>query len=166
MIVFQNYNKFQRANIDLEDYSVSTLLIPKSLMDDFLKRKAKCNGNTSSYFKSLLRRFRTITLSGLLPEPSKIKTEYQNTDLDLQKVNFRPRNSDWIELGELALAFGKSRCYMFIYLLKLDLLGLWKILVEAGLKKIVPTTTNFELESFILLNRVSNHFARGYHVKV
>ena len=33
-------------------------------------------------------------------------------------------NSDWIELGELALAFGKSRCWVFVYLLKLDLLGL------------------------------------------
>ena len=75
-------------------------------------------------------------------------------------------NSDWIELGELALAFGKSRCWVFVYLLKLDLLGLWRVLVRARLEKIVPTIPSLELTSFWTLQRVRQNFARGYHVKV
>ncbi len=166
MIVFQNKKEFTREKINEEDNTSSTLLIPAHLLKDFLKQKAKYHQNTSLYLRSLIRRFRSITHSGLLPDPIKIKAEYQEKKLELQKISFRPRNSDWIELGALALAFGKSRCWMFVYLLKLDLLGLWEILVRAGLKKIVPTIPNLELESFWKLQKVIHNFARGYYIKV
>ena len=81
-------------------------------------------------------------------------------------MNFRVGNSDWIELGELALAFGKSRCWLFVFLLKLDLVNMWRTLVEAGLNKIVPMIPSVELKVFQFLERVSYTFARGYHVKV
>ena len=55
---------------------------------------------------------------------------------------------------------------MFVFLLKLDLVGMWRSLVEAGLKKIVPMVTNLELTVFLQLDRISFTFARGYHVKV
>ena len=166
MIVFQNKNEFAREKINEEEDTVSTLLIPLHLKEDFLLKLEKHNGNASLYFRSLLRRHRTITHSGMLPEPEKIKTEYQVEGLHLQKFNFRPRNADWIELGELALAFGKSRCFVFVYLLELDLLGLWRVLVEAGLKKVVPTLPSLELKSFWKLRRIAHYFGRGYHVKV
>ena len=166
MITFQNKIEFIREKINEEDNSVSTLLIPEYLVNDFLKRKQIYHGNVSIYLGKLLRRFRTITHSGLIPEPIKIKTEYQEKQLNLQKVNFRPKNSDWIELGELALAFGKSRCWLFVYLLKLDLLGTWEILVKSGLKKIVPTVSNLELQSFWKSRKTLYNFARGYYIKV
>jgi len=166
MISFLNKNEFARKNINLEDASVSTLLIPKYLNEDFRSKTKKYKGNTALYLRSLLRRFRIVTHSGLIPEPEKLKTSYQERDLDLQKVSFKPKNEDWIELGELALAFGKSRCWLFVFLLKLDLVNMWQSLVEAGLKKIVPTVPNLELRVLHRLKRKSFTFARGYHVKV
>lgn len=166
MITFQNKNEFVRKNINLEENTVSTLLIPEYLNEDFRLKTKKYKGNVSVYLHSLLRRFRTVTHSGMIPEPEKLKTTYQERDLDLKKVSFKPKNQDWIELGELALVFGKSRCWMFVFLLKLDLVNMWRFLVEAGLKKIVPTVSNLELRVFQRLERFSYNFARGYHVKV
>ena len=110
MIVFQNSKEIARKKINEEDATVSTLLIPDHLMPGFLSKTKKYKGNVSPYLHSLLRRFRSVTYNGILPDPKKIKTEYQIGKLNLRKVNFRPRNSEWVELGELALAFGKSRC--------------------------------------------------------
>lgn len=166
MITFQNKNKFVRKNINLEENTVSSLLIPGHLNEGFRTKTKKFKGNTAVYLHSLLRRFRTITHSGLIPEPEKLKTTYQDRDLNLMKVSFKPKNEDWIELGELALAFGKSRCWVFVFLLKLDLVNMWLLLVEAGLKKIVPMISNIELRVFQGLERFSYSFAREYHVKV
>ena len=166
MITFLNKNEFVRKNINLEENSASTLLMPDSMYADFRLKTKKHKGNTALYLHSLLRRFRTITHSGMIPEPEKLKTSYQERHLDLKKVSFKPKNQDWIELGELALIFGKSRCWMFVFLLKLDLANMWHCLVEAGLKKIVPMVTNLELKVFYTLDRFSFTFARGYHVKI
>ena len=166
MITFQNKNEFVRKNINLEEDSVSTLLIPEFLIDDFRQKTKKYKGNTAIYLHSLLRRFRIITHSGMIPEPEKLKTTYQERDLHLKKVSFKPKNLDWVELGELALVFGKSRCWMFVFLLRLDLVNMWHSLVEAGLNKIVPMIPNLELRVFHRLERFSYDFARGYHVKV
>lgn len=166
MIVVRKNIEFSHDRIDEEEGTVSTLLIPKHLIKDFVLKKKKHKGNVSFYLRSLLRRFRSITHTGILPEPEKIKTEYQKKKLKLRKVNFRPRNSDWIELGELALAFGKSRCWVFVHLLKLDILGLWKVLVETRMNKVVPTSPRLELKIFWKLRRVLKHFARGYNVRV
>lgn len=166
MITFLNKNTFVRKNINLEENSVSTLLIPEFLLEDFRLKTKKYKGNTALYLHSLLRRFRTVTHSGLIPEPERLKTSYQERDLELQKVSFKPKNEDWIELGELALAFGKSRCWLFVFLLKLDLMNMWSCLVEAGLKKIVPMISHLELGVFLRIERFSCNFARGYHIKV
>ena len=166
MIVFQNSKEFARKKINEEDATVSTLLIPDHLMVDFISKLKKYNGNVSPYLRSLLRRFRSVTHTGILPDPKKIKTEYQLENLKLRKVNFRPRNSEWVELGELALAFGKSRCWVFVHLLKLDILGLWKVLVETRMNKIVPTSPRLELKIFWKLRRVLKHFTRGYNVRI
>ncbi len=166
MIIFQNENEFCREEISKEDNTVSTLLIPEHLMDDFLLKIGRRNGNVTIYLRSLLRRLRSITHTGMLPEPGKIKTEYQQKKLNLKKVNFRPRNKDWIELGELALAFGKSRCWVFVHLLKLDLLGLWGALVQTRMNTVVPTLPTLELKIFWKVERVMDNFGRGYCVRV
>ena len=166
MITFQNKNEFVRNNINLEDTSVSTLLIPDYMYEQFRLKTKKYKGNTAVYLHSLLRRFRTITYSGMIPEPEKLKTTYQERNLDLRKVSFKPKNEDWVELGELALVYGKSRCWIFVFLLRLDLVNTWSSLVEAGLKKIVPMVNNLELGIFQELEMFSYTFARGYHIKV
>ena len=99
MITFQNKNEFVRKNINLEDTSVSTLLIPDYMYEQFRLKTKKYKGNTAVYLHSLLRRFRTITYSGMIPEPEKLKTTYQERNLDLRKVSFKPKNEDWVEAG-------------------------------------------------------------------
>ena len=167
MIVFQNSNEFLLDTIDDRNHTVSTLLIPENLIPSFVFLvKNHGAGNISLYLRNLLFMYRTFTHSGMIPEPITVKTEYQEEGQNLCRVGFRPSNSDWIELGELALAFGKSRCWLFVYLLKLDIMGLWYLLVHTGLGFAVPTSPNLELQSFWTLKRSEQNFARNYHVKV
>lgn len=110
--------------------------------------------------------YRTVTHSGMTPIPRKMKTEFQEEGLDLKRVCFRPQNSDWLELGQIALAFGKSRCWLFTFLLEIDIAGLFNVLVESGLDKAVPTKNKLLLRVSISLKRFSQEFTRSYHVRV
>ncbi len=166
MITFQNSNEFLLDEIDARSQTVSTLLIPEDLMASLQFILKNHQNNMSLYLRNILHMYRTLTHSGLIPKPIQIKTEYQEKDLNLQRVGFRPCNSDWVELGELALAFGKSRCWVFVHLLKLDIMGLWYLLVQVGLSSGVPTLPNLELQISWTLHRTKNIFARCYHVKV
>ncbi|HMX30782.1 MAG TPA: DUF1564 family protein [Leptospiraceae bacterium] len=80
--------------------------------------------------------------------------------------NFRVDNDDWIELGELALAFGKSRCYLFSYLVELDLLGFWDALSNFNMNLGAPTHPKLSLKVSWKLNRAKYSFKRAYHVKI
>lgn len=167
MIVFQNSNEFLLDSIEERNHTVSTLLIPESLMPNFSRLVKKYGkGNLALYLENLLLLYRTLTHSGLIPKPISVKTEYQKEGKNLCRVGFRPNNADWIELGELVLAFGKSRYWLFVYLLKLDIVGLRNLLVKTGLVFAVPTLPNLELKSFWNLRRSDFNFARSYHLKV
>ena len=166
MIAFQNRKVFPINRLKELDKTISTVLVPAHLVED-LKQKTREHGNSLVvYLRNLLWMYRTFTHSGMIPPPRKIKTEYQNEGLDLKRVNFRVNNADWIELGELALVFGKSRCWMFTYLLELDILGVWDILSKFGLNIAVPTSTELRLRVSLSLKRVLQHFERAYHVRV
>ncbi len=166
MITFNNI-EFKIQDMKEKNKTVSTLLIPESLLEKFLrKRQKKHKGNTTVYLRNLLALYRVLTYSGMIPPPSKIKTEYQEENLNLKRLSFRPDNSDWIELGELALAFGKSRCWIFTFLLKLDLNGFSEILSKFFPSQSVPTTPDLELKSSWTLQPYFHDFARSFHVKV
>jgi len=166
MIAFQNNKTFSFDKQRFADKTISTLLVPSHLLED-LKKKTKEHGNSLVvYLRNLLWMYRTVSHSGMIHPPRKIKTEYQEEGLDLKRLNFRVNNSDWIELGELALAFGKSRCWMFTFLLELDILGLWEILSEFGLSLGDPTKKKLRLRVALSLRRFLPDFARSYHVRV
>ncbi|MBK8394810.1 MAG: DUF1564 family protein [Leptospiraceae bacterium] len=166
MITFLNKNLFRISKIKQIEKSTSTLLIPAHLVDG-LKTKIKQNRNSLVvYFRYLLRTYRALSHSGMLPPPTRLKTEFQREGLNLKRFNFLVDNADWLELGELALAFGKSRCYLFTFLLELDLLGLWKILSEARLTKGVPRLSNLQLSVSWSLSRISQNFERIYYVRI
>lgn len=166
MITFQNSKSFKIDNLREKDKSVSTLLIPAHLCDPLKQKQKDLGKNLTGYLRFLLKSYKSLTHSGMLPPPQKIKTEFQDEGLDLKRVSFRPHNVDWIELGELALAFGKSRCWMFTFLFELDLTGFWEILYESGLINAVPTKNNLHLKVSLSLRQVSQDFARSYHVRV
>lgn len=166
MITFINSQNFTIDSIDTLKTTSSTLLIPKSLYQGYLEKKLENGNKKSVYLRNLLWMFKTITRSGLIPEPRRLKTEYQAKDQNLVKVSFRPYNDDWIELGELALAFGKSRCWMFVYLLELDILGLWDLLVKFSFTTVVPTNSNLCLKSSWIISRIKRQFTREYYIRI
>lgn len=163
MITLQNKNTFHFNEVRLEDKTISTLLVPAHLLDEM---KTKTQNSLVVYLHNLLKMYRTLTHSGMIHPPRKIKTEYQEEGLNLRQLNFRPSSADWIELGELALAFGKSRCWMFTFLLELDILGLWEILLESGMEDAVPTKVSLRLKVSWSLRRVLPDFTRSYYVRV
>jgi hypothetical protein len=166
MITFRNSRTFKIEELWKKEKSVSTLLVPAHLIEALKAKKKEHGRQMSVYLRNLLKMYRTLTHSGMLPPPRKIKTEYQEEGLNLKRVTFRPSNADWLELGELAIAFGKSRCFVFTFLLELDLFGFWEMLYESGLDDVVPTNNNLLLKVSLSLKRVLHYFARSYHVRV
>ena len=166
MIAFQNEKTFSINRLNQRDKTVSTLLVPAHLLEALKIKRKEHGNNLAVYFRNLLWMYRTLTHSGMIQSPQKIKTEYQDEGLELKRVSFRVGNADWLEIGELALAFGKSRCWIFTFLFELDLLGIWDMLSESGLNDAVPTKNNLLLRVSWSLQRTLHYFARSYHVKV
>lgn len=166
MIAFQNSKKFKMNELGERSKTISTLLVPSHLLNELRDKKKEHGNRLTSYFTRLLKMYRTLTHSGLITPPRKIKTEYQEEGLDLKRVSFRVKNSDWLEIGELALAFGKSRCWVFTFLLELDIRNLWDMLVKSGLDNAVPTTKKLGLKVSLRLRRFHQDFTRSYYVRI
>lgn len=166
MILYKPKKSFLIDKESLEmNKTVSTLLIPEHLLNDFYKKVNEI-GSVTSYIKYLLKKSRMITFSGMLPPPLKVKTEFQEEGLRLSRINFRVHNEDWLELGELAVAFGKSRCYLVSFLLELDILGFLENLSYLDESRGVPTIPRFTMEARLKLNRSNFYFARIYYVRI
>jgi hypothetical protein len=163
-IIFNHHNSFS-MNTETKLDSCSTLLIPENLLDEFKSRAEKYRG-VPTYFKALLRKFRIFTHAGLIPAPSKLKTEFQSEGQNLKRVNFVPSNVDWLEIGCIALSYGKSRTWVFTFLLYLDLLDVGKLIQKSGFSRGVPVSPNYQLQSVIQIQRVFGIWTRLYHVKV
>ena len=126
---------FQRRHykkIDLKEFersTVSTLLIPKYLvekLDLVVPYVENSKTKKKSYkfkegLKKLLDRYRGLFARGYLPFQNKPKLTYQEEGLELQKFSFRPDDADWYELGILAYGCGVSRCWLFSFLVELEL---------------------------------------------
>jgi hypothetical protein len=163
-IIF-NSQDFFTINMDAKLDSSSTLLIPENLLDEFKFRANKYRG-VPTYFKAILRKFRVFTHAGLIPAPSKLKTEFQKEGQNLKRVNFVPSNVDWLEIGCIALAYGKSRTWVFTFLLYLDIIGVGKLIQKAGFARGVPVLSSSQLQGVIQLQGVLGIWTRSYHVKV
>ena len=166
MITLQNSQTFNIHNIREKEKSVSTLLIPSHLLISLNQKRNEHGKKLSTYLRNHLSLYRTFTHSGMMPPPCKMKTEYQEEGLNLKRVCFRPNNADWLELGELALAFGKSRCWVFIFLLELDLSGFTEMLYESELDNAVPTKLELRLQVSWILERFDQSFERSYYVRI
>ena len=54
-------------------------------------------------------------------ESKKWKVAYQAGGQNLQKINFYPDEKDWAKLSILSASTGFSRCFLFVFLLVIDL---------------------------------------------
>jgi Protein of unknown function (DUF1564) len=166
MILFRNREPFPTPDLSEKSKSASTLLIPAHLYNAFLEKRKLFENKSCLYFQYLLHSYRTLSHSGVLPNPQKITTEYQESDLDLKRVSFRPFNEDWIELGCLSLTFGKSRCALFVFLLELDLAGFTEILSQCHVVDVVPTSDRLLLRASWTLQRGLDTFTRSYYTRI
>ena len=126
------FNRKQQKKVDLKAFplpTVSTLLIPKELLPAldkicFVGYNPKTNKkiyDLRAGLHLLLNKYRGFLALGNLPFAPKPKLTYQEPKLDLQKFSFRADDADWFELGILAYGCGVSRCWLFSYLLSLEL---------------------------------------------
>jgi len=114
---------------EIERTTVSTLLIPKHLVEKldlvipFVEnsKTKKKSYKLKEGLRRLLEKYRGMLARGYLPFQDKPKLTYQEEGLDLQKFCFRPEDADWYELGILAYGCGVSRCWLFSFLVELDL---------------------------------------------
>ena len=73
------------------------------------------------------------------------------------------------EHGNSLVIYLRNLLWMYrtlTHLLEIDILGLWEILSELGLSNAVPTQNKLLLRVSLSLRRVSQDFARSYHVRV
>jgi hypothetical protein len=128
------FKRIHPNQIDLKTYTkrtVSTLLIPEILFEQLHsvlphttspKGKKTISYNTALHY--LLNKYKGFLACGNLPFSKKPKLAYQSPNLKLIPAKFRPDSANWFELGVLAYGLGVSRCWLFSYLIELELSGI------------------------------------------
>ena len=101
--------------------SSSTLLIPESIADE-LRRRMNAR-NLCSEFDYLVRKYGMDAAAGRFGPCNNFKGRvlYQEPDQNLVSFHFRPREHDWLKLGEIAGGLGVSRCRLFVMFLLADM---------------------------------------------
>ncbi|WP_232371547.1 DUF1564 family protein [Leptospira ainazelensis] len=93
-----------------------TLLIPEGFVVS--------NGLKARFLRLSLRRllvrFDEVLIRKKFLGKRLVYARYQEENLNLRKMNFRPFEEDWVKLGILAWGLGVSRCLLFSILLELD----------------------------------------------
>jgi hypothetical protein len=146
------FQRHQEEQVDIQVYdrtTISTLLVPKELVEVLSKVIPNTinpkNGKVIWDFRNGLRRlvdkYRGFLASGNLPLQSKPKLTFQDEGQDLQKFSFRPDDDVWFELGILAYGCGVSRCWLFSYLVSLELSGISMLVSRPEFQKGVTTAT-------------------------
>ncbi len=143
-INLQMFSEKISREMDTGKNGVSTLLIPEGLIKDF-KRNSKRFKSIGDYFSHLISVYR-IPLKTFANDPRGLKKQYQNMNLSLIKINFRPMNQDWAELGTFSIACGRSRCLLFVILLMMDIGGWANSLKMIGIPKDYPFSDRLQWE--------------------
>ncbi len=119
------FNNKQTTEID-EKESVgtsSTLLIPEEYLFE-LNERIEDHGSLKDYLSYLLDKYELFLNTKIIPESTQLKTEYQANHLNLQRKDFRPHPKDWHLLKLYRVGLNYSISALFVFLLRLDLLGL------------------------------------------
>ena len=143
------FNRIHKYELDLnviEKGSVSSLLIPDELASQLTRilpllfdKHGVVRADLRLGLQRLLRKYRGFFAGGHLPFQSKPKLLYQDEGLNLRRFSFRPNPADWFELGILAYGLGVSRCWLFSYLLKLELGSIGEMLELKRIRDVLAT---------------------------
>lgn len=110
-------------------YSKSSLLIP-DLHTGYFKKKSKQHNCRKKYFSFIIQNYLQ-----LLPQfqhrlnarkGSKWKMVYQQKGQILNKKNFIPDPEDWELFRHAAMAVGVSMCFLFVFIMELEMEGHFK----------------------------------------
>ena len=105
--------------IDALRETVSTVSVPAVLLPRLFRLTRKRRFSRRKLLTFLLWRHGSA-LAQITPGVN-VKRFYQKQGLKLQRLDFRPNNGDWLELGLLACSLGLSRCAVFVMLLQREL---------------------------------------------
>ncbi|HMW04400.1 MAG TPA: DUF1564 family protein [Leptospiraceae bacterium] len=140
---------FPRENLKYAEFS-STLLIPIEYLD-LLQSKIIKHKGIRSYVAYLLGKYQLHIANGLVPGYSNVTTKYQEKDLSLQKISFRPRPEDWAELKLYRISFGMSISAFFVYLLIADSVDFAETVSHYLSTVGIPVIANFDLTAKVYL---------------
>ena len=123
--IFDNRQNTEIDEIESVETS-STLLIPEEYLLE-LNEKIEDHGSLKNYVSYLLNKYELFLNTKILPESNQLKTEYQAKNQNLQRKDFRPEPKDWHLLKLYRVGLNYSISALFVYLLRLDLAGLGRI---------------------------------------
>lgn len=125
---------------DLENVATSsTLLIPAEYLAE-LDSKIEEYGSLREYLTYLLEEYELFLKTKILPESKELKTIYQAKYQNLRRKDFRPEKKDWFLLKLYRVSLNYSISALFVFMLRLDLLGLARI-VKSSLNNVGATFT-------------------------
>ena len=98
----------------------STFLVPEYFYDVYIKAGKIGKIGVAFYLHQLLNDSNLEYKLSFL-KPRRWKMHYQQKGQDLHRVNFYPHELDWAHLSAISSATGFSRCYIFVFLMLLQL---------------------------------------------
>lgn len=98
----------------------STFLVGESCYANYLLPRVIKGMGVSAYLHRLIIDPELNTKLGYL-KPKKWKKTYQEEGQNLKRLNFFPMEADWARLSIISNATGFSRCYIFVFLMLVDL---------------------------------------------
>lgn len=149
-----NHEKFKLKST--EGDTVSTLLIPAELLPTL--EKLKESSSLKSILKILLKKYKFLLLSENVRFSNKARLQYQEDGLDLKTIKFRPDLKDWMELGIIAYSLGFSRCFLFSFLLSLEVSPFSELAEDPKVKVVVATQTRSQVRGLWGLRKGRNVF--------
>ncbi|WP_346725457.1 DUF1564 family protein [Leptospira stimsonii] len=111
-----------------------------------------------SSLRNLLLRYDEVLIRKKFLGKRLVYARYQEENLDLRKMNFRPFEEDWVRLGILAWGLGVSRCLLFSILLEMD--GELKNHRKTKSNG-VPTTLSITRKLFFLKKEISSEIRKS-----
>jgi hypothetical protein len=159
-IIFDNKQNYKIDEMESVATS-STLLIPEEYFDE-LNGKIEDHGSLKEYLSYLLDKYELFLNTKIIPESKQLKTEYQANHQNLQRKDFRPDPKDWHLLKLYRVGLNYSISALFVFLLRLDLAGLGRI-VKSFLENVgAPFPSPIFRHGGISINAKKSQYSRIY----
>jgi hypothetical protein len=130
--------------------SQSTFLVSEKFLIRFINPRALKGKKLAAYLHRLLFDSQLFYKLSFL-DSQKWKKVYQSEGQNLQRLDFLPDESDWARLSIISNSTGYSRCYLFVYLMLIDM-GVIKLAEYGTPYRIVRKTQPYEFYCDISLD--------------